>query len=134
MLELVGLETATDMPALALCYLRYTRDGLFHESFAHECSKIARGPGQILGHRCLRLRKLSDISVIAISQSIVVLSSGSVPARASAARCHWSIDTRSEHSQRDPRARQSDSYVQISRMQSVVPDSLGISVSLAGRN
>ena len=34
----------------------------------------------------------------------------------------------------DPRARQSDSYVQIGRMQSVVPDSLGISVSLAGRN
>ena len=28
----------------------------------------------------------------------------------------------------------SGSYVQISRMQSVVPDSLGISVSLAGRN
>ena len=44
-------------------------------------------------------------------------------------------DTRSNtHKKGDPRARPSDSYVQIGRMQSVVPDSLGISVSLAGRN
>jgi hypothetical protein len=54
-------------------------------------------------------------------------------ARASAARCHRSMildRTLTKGPSRAP----SGSYVQISRMQSVVPDSLGISVSLAGRN
>ena len=86
------------------------------------------GPSQILGRCCLLLRQLYHISLISVQHCTLVCVH--TRARLAAALGHGSmILVRTLLG--DPCG---DSYLQMGRMQSVVPDSLGISVSLAGQN